>query len=114
MKLPGESDARYRARLRRNEEDVQATTRLSEPVDMHNDVTEGEDVYKLVEEAFYKGKTQGYGEGLRQGQVNSNDTIEELSHQYRCGGPCSIGLAVALIGIGAAVTFGIMIALGLI
>ncbi len=109
-----ESVEHYEASVKRHKEE-DSPAPLPEQYD---DVTEGPDFMRLANEAYFKGKSEGFNDGLRQGQLNSQDAVKffqkELSDQMRRGGSSTFGTVLALVGVGAAITFGTLVALGVI
>ncbi len=119
-RFPLESTEHWKARIKKQEEDAERAFDYPtpKPLDMHDDVTEGPDFMRLANEAFFKGKSEGFNDGLRQGQLNAQDAVKffqkELSDQMRRGGSATVAHALALVGVGAAITFGTLVALGMI
>lgn len=80
-----------------------------------DDVTEGDDVYTLVEEAFVKGRHQGYAQGLNKGGSDAQRTIDSLSKELtRRKSRIDVVFGLTLIGVGVFITLGTLGALGLI
>lgn len=84
--------------------------------DLLEDVTEAPDTFTAVQDAFLKGRKQGFMEGhaaaTEEGKESMGFFREELRHQIRSNNNYPLAPALVLILLGAALCFGVMKIMG--